>query len=138
MITIDGKTYKATWLQDLQLNTEILNGENSGRLQGSAKMYLEYIGTFFNYTGELKRDGDCTDEEWHELFLTLSNPVNKHIGEFPFGTNQVLEQEVYIANLSMPLRKIDKERNIWDKVISVSFTAISPAWLPSGSIKGLR
>lgn len=138
MITIDDKTYKATWLQDLQLNTEILNGENSGRLQGSAKMHLEYIGTFFNYKGDLKRDGDCTDEDWHELFLTLSNPVNKHKGEFPFGVNQVLEQEVYISSLSMPLRKIDKERNIWDKVISVSFTSISPAWLPDGKIKGVK
>ena len=138
MITIDGRTYKATWLQDLGLNAEILNGENSGRLQGSAKMHLEYIGTFFNYAGELKRDGDCTDEEWHDLFLTLANPINKHKGEFPFGTNQVLEQEVYIASLSMLLRKIDKERNIWDKVIAVSFTAIAPSWLPNGNIKGLK
>lgn len=137
MITIDGKTYKATWLQDLQLNAEILNGENSGRLQGSAKMHLEYIGTFFNYAGELKRDADCSDEEWFDLFLLLSDPINKHTVQFPFGVNKILEQEVYPAGTKMVLRKIDEERNIWDKVISVSFIPIAPSWLPNGSIRGL-
>lgn len=140
MITIDGTQYRATWLQDLQLTAEILNGENSGRLQGSAKMHLEYIGTFFNYTGDLKRDGNCTDEEWHNLFLTLVNPINKHTVSFPFGTNQELEQEVYIANVAETLRKIDADtnRNIWDKIYSVSFTAIAPAWLPNGQLEGVK
>ena len=136
MITIDGVQYKATWLQGMEQTADILNGENSGRLQGSAKMHLEYKGTFFNHKGNLRRDADCSDEEWDSLFLTLVNPVNKHKGIFPFGTDQVLEQEVYISQVARTLKLI-KETNQWVRAYSVTFTAIGPAWLPNQEIKGL-
>lgn len=136
MINIDGVEHKATWLQGLEQIADILNGENSGRLQATGKMYLEYLGTFFNHKGELRRDADCTDAEWNALFRALANPVNKHTGSFPFGVNQVLEQEVYISQVVRKLKLI-KETNRWEKVYAVTFTAISPAWLPGGDIKGL-
>lgn len=136
MITIDGLKHKATWSQGLEQTADILNGENSGRLQATGKMHLEYIGTYLNHKGDLHRDADCTDEEWDALFRTLSNPVNKHKGSFPFGKNQVLEQEVYISQVKRDLKYI-KETNVWSNIYSVTFTAISPAWLPNGSIKGL-
>lgn len=136
MITIDGVKYKATWLQGLEQTADIMNGDKSGRLQGSGKMYLEYLGTYFNHKGDLRRDTDCSDEEWDKLFLTLANPVNKHTGSFPFGVNQVLTQEVYISQVVRKLRFI-KETNVWSKVYAVTFTAVPPAWYPNGTIKGL-
>lgn len=137
MITLDDKQYKATWLQGFEQTADILNGESSGRLQSSGKMYLEYVGTYFNHKGELRRDADCSDWEWDDLFRKLADPVNKHTGSFPFGENQVLEQEVYISQVSRKLKLIT-ETNKWERVYAVTFTAISPAWLPGGNIKGLK
>lgn len=136
MITIDGKTYKATWLQDFEQVADILNGENSGRLQGTGKMYLEPLGTFFNHKGELRRDADCDDAMWNNLFLTLANPMNEHEVSFPFGKNQMLTQQVYISQVARKLKYL-KETNEWTRVYSMTFAAISPAWLPNGSVKGL-
>lgn len=142
MITIDGQAYKATWLQGLEQTADILNGENSGRLQGSGKMHLEYIGTFFNHKGKLLRDANCTDTEWHALFLTLANPVNKHVCSFPFEEDRALEQEIYISQVKRIPRHIEiingKEYVYWNRVLDVTFTAISPAWLPNGTIKGIK
>ena len=137
MITIDGKNYKATWLKDLEQTADILNGEKSGRLQGSHQMYLEYVGTFFNHKGELRRDANCTEAEWNELFLKLCNPVNKHTVSFPFGENQELTQEIYISSLTRKLKFMD-DTNRWERVYSVSFVAIGPAWHPNGVIRGLK
>lgn len=137
MITIDGQTYKATWLKGLEQSADILNGESSGRLQGSAKMHLEYKGTFFNHKGELRRDANCTNKEWDNLFLVLASPINKHIGSFPFGENQVLTQEVYISQVVRRWRYIS-EINKSEPVYAVTFTAVSPAWLAGGTIKGVE
>ena len=137
MITIDGQNYKATWLQGLEQTADILNGENSGRLQGSAKMHLEYVGTFFNHKGSLRREANCSDWEWHALFLTLANPKNKHTVAFPFGVNQTLTQEIYISQLAKKLLYM-RDTNQWEPVYSVTFTAISPAWKADGTIKGVK
>jgi len=142
MIIIDGVQHKATWLRGMEQTADILNGENSGRLQGSLKMHLEYKGTFFNHKGVLCRDADCSDEEWDSLYLTLANPVNTHKGIFPFGTEQVLEQEVYISQVLRKPKRIEfiggKQVNHWERTIAVTFTAIAPAWLPNGQPKGVK
>ncbi len=142
MITLDGKQYKATWLQGLEQTADIMNGENSGRLQTTGKMHLEYLGTFFNHKGQLRRDANCTDAEWDALFRALANPVNKHVGTFPFEEDKVLEQEVYISQLQRKPKHVEiingKEYVYWNSVLAVTFTAISPAWLPGGTIRGLK
>ena len=71
MIKIDGVEYKATWLQGLKQSAEILNGEGTGRLQGTGEMYIEPLGTFLNHAGTLHKDSDCTEAEWSNLFLVL-------------------------------------------------------------------
>lgn len=136
MIKIDNVNHKATWLQGLEQSADILNGEGSGRLQGSGKMYLEYVGTFINHKGTLRRDSNCTDAEWNALFLTLINPKNDHTVSFPFGVNQTLIQKVYISQVVRSLKYM-KDTNTWEKTIDVSFVAQDPAWTPNGTIKGL-
>lgn len=137
MITIDGIKYRASWVaKSLTQTADIINGEGSGRLQGSYKMYLEYLGTFINHSGQLHRDADCTDEEWSNLFITLANPKNKHKMSFPFGVNQTITQEIYIAKISRALL-FSKEKNSWETIYSVEVPSISAAWFPNGSIKGL-
>lgn len=138
MIIIDGIEHKATWLQGLEQSADILNGENSGRLQATGKMHLEYQGTYLNHKGDLMRDANCSEEEWSELFELLITWKNDHIVSFPFGVNKTLTQSVYLSGLKRNLRYI-KETNKWAPVFSVVFTAMGPACTPtSGSlIKGL-
>ena len=117
MIKIDGIFYNVEWVRkSLKLTADILNGENSGRLQGTGDMYLDYVGTFLNYTGQIHRSANCTDAEWNNLFLVLANPVNKHTVVFPFG-NQKMGQDIYISKVERTLIKVDEDGNgeKWDK-----------------------
>lgn len=147
MVKIDGTYRKCEWVKkSLTLTADIMNGENSGRLQNSYDMYLDYAGTFFNYKGQLRRTKDCTDEQFYEIFKLLANPINKHTIEFPFGT-RTLTQQVYISKLEWTL--IDKPNETtssggtvnhgynWEKVIEVQFVAIKSMWKAGGSLGGL-
>lgn len=138
MITIDGKTYNAEWVADsFTRKASILNGENSGRLQGNGDMFLEYIGTFFNFSGQIVRSANCSDKEWNDLFIALSNPINDHSVTVPFG-NGIMNTRIYIANLEQVLKRISKDgKNVWSRVIDVSFTTMSSQWLAGGSLTGV-
>lgn len=136
MIKIDGVEYKATWLQGLKQSAEILNGEGTGRLQGTGEMYIEPLGTFLNHAGTLHKDSDCTESEWSNLFLVLCNPNNKHAVNFPFGVNSNIEQDVYISRVERTLKLI-KETNKWERVIEVSFIATKAFWGQNGRIEGI-
>jgi hypothetical protein len=139
MIIIDGVRFNATWISGFTQTADIINGEGSGRLQGTNAMYLEYSGTFFNHTGELHRDAACTNEDWNRLFLVLSNPINKHTFTFAFGQNQNLTQEVYISQVTRTLKRIDKDgENIWEKVYKLTLPAVNVAWTPNGNIEGVE
>lgn len=139
MIEIDGKRFNASWVSGLTQTADIINGEGSGRLQGTNAMYLEYSGTFFNHSGELHRDPKCTDAEWHELFLVLSNPINKHTFKFPFGKNGNIVQDVYISQVVNTLKRIKVDgQNVWARVYKLTLPAVNMAWLPNGNIKGVE
>lgn len=136
MFKIDGKVYNASWVSgSMEQTADILNGDNSGRLQGSKSMYLEYIGTFFNTSGQIRRDADCTDTEWDELYMALANPINSHKVILPFGQGTV-ETAVYIAKIKRKLISQKNGRNIWEKVYEVAFTSIDSQWRAGGKIQG--
>lgn len=132
---IDGKKYNAEFLRPLTLNNEILNGENSGRLQNTGSMYLEYIGTFPNYSGTIYRSQKCTDEEWIDLiFNVLSNPKNDHEIVVPYG-NGYLTARFYISAVKSDLIIVNPSNN-WSKKIQVKLTPINSVWLEGKSVVG--
>lgn len=136
MIIVDGVTYNAEWkTNSFEVTADIINGDESGRLQGTKSMYLDYVGTFFNTTGEIVRKVDCTDKEWNDLFLALSNPINKHTVIVPFleGT---LETEIYISQVKSKLVNQKHNRNKWASSYSITYTAIDSQWLAGGSLHG--
>lgn len=138
MITIDGVNYKASWVKEsLEQTADIINGKGSGRLQGSYNMYLEYLGTFFNHKAQLRRENNCTDAEWANLFLVLANPINEHTISFPFGVDKKITQKVYIAKISRKLI-FDEDKHEWSRVYDVEFPAKIAGWRPNGSIRGLQ
>lgn len=136
MIIIDGVTYNAEWKSNsFEVTADIINGDESGRLQGSKSMYLDYIGTFFNTGGEIIRKKECTDEEWSNLFLALSNPINNHTVIVPF-LQGCLQTEIYVSQVKSKLIDRKLGRNKWNTSYSVTFTAMDSQWLAGGSLQG--
>lgn len=137
MIKIDGVEYKATWKSnDLKRKFEIINGDNSGRLQGNKDMYLEYVGTFYNYEGTLIRDRKCSVEEWDRLLGVLANPINDHTITVPFNQT-TMTWKFYISSGEQNLICLTDEGNRWASSIKVTLTSMYAQHLAGGSIRGL-
>lgn len=137
MINIDGANYKVEWVTNtLEQTADIINGDESGRLQGDKSMYLDYVGTFFNHKGQLRRSKGCSDEEWDNLFLALANPINDHKITFPFAQSQIT-LDIYISQVTRRLVRLTPDFNLWTRVYDVTFTAMNSSWLAGGTINGL-
>lgn len=135
MIRIDNKNYNINWVADsLKQTADILNGENSGRLQGTYNMYLQYGATFLNHKGDIVKSSGCTKEEWDEVFRVLMNPKNDHSVTFPFDDGEI-QLKVYISSITRELKFI-KETNKWASVYSISFTSMNPCWRVDGNLQG--
>ena len=136
VIEIDGVKYNAEWKSNsFEVTADIINGDESGRLQGTKDMYLDYVGTFFNSSGEIVRRKECTDEEWTELFIVLANPINNHTVKIPF-LEGYLTTEIYISQVKSKLINQKFEKNKWYGTYSVTFTAMDSQWLAGGEIQG--
>lgn len=136
MITIDGTNYNASWVANsLEQTADIINGDNSGRLQGTKAMYLDYVGTFFNHSGQIRRNKECTDKQWDDLYLVLANPINNHTVILPFAQGN-LQIEIYISQVKRKLIRISEDTNLWEKVYTVTFTAMESNWLAGEEITG--
>ena len=135
---MDNTTYKATFVhKSLKLKAEIVNGDNSGRMQNTKEMFMDYVGTFFNYEAQFVRDSDCTDAEWDNFFLALCNPINKHIATFPFNQTTMTEY-VYISSVERDYIKQKNDANNphkWSSVISCAFVSTKSMWLAGGNIR---
>lgn len=128
MIKIDNVSYNADWVANsLTQTADILNGDESGRLQGDKDMYLEYVGTFFNHSGQIHRSRNCSDAEWDLLFNALANPINDHIVEFPYGQGKLV-QKIYISSINRKLVHIDENGTNWGRTYDVTFTAMYSKW----------
>lgn len=137
MITIDDVRYNAEWVSNtLEQTADIINGDNSGRMQGSKSMFLDYVGTFFNHTGQIHRGSSCSDEEWDRLYLALANPINDHTVTVPFGQKEITSK-IYISQIKRKLIKRTEDRTVWGKVYDVTLTAVESQWLAGGNIRGV-
>ena len=133
--TMDNTTHKVTFVEkSLKLKAEIINGDNSGRMQNTKEMFLDYIGTFFNYDAEFKRDADCTDADWDAFFLALCNPINKHTAVFPFGQRTMTEY-IYVSSVQRGLITQKFGVNRWEGKLTVSFVSTKSMWLAGGNIQ---
>lgn len=136
--SMDGTTYKATFVEkSLKLKAEIINGDNSGRMQNTKEMFLDYVGTFFNYEAQFVRDNDATDADWDNFFLALCNPINKHTATFPFN-QQTMTEYVYVSSVQRGyIRKKGDTNNPhkWEPVITVAFVSTKSMWLAGGNIQ---
>ena len=143
MFRIDDKYYNVDFLSKdgLGQTADILDGDNSGRLQTTGAMYLDYLGTFFNHSIKLRRNINCSDEEWNNLFLALANPIHEHNIDVPFG-NGILTLDIYVSQVKRNLIKVDFGQdgrlNHWEKTIEFTATALKSNWLAGGNLTGYK
>lgn len=137
MFRLDNKYYDAEYLfkDGYSQTADILNGDNTGRLQLNGSMYIDYLATFFNSEMKLKRGKNCTDEEWNNLFLDLVNPINQHNIDIPFG-NGILTLDVYISKVKRNLIRVNSGINVWQKTYEFTMIAIDSNWLAGGTLQG--
>lgn len=136
MILIDNKQHKANWSKDFNRKFEIINGDNSGRLQGNKDMYLEPMGTFFNFDGTLIQERGCSADEWEELIMVLANPLNEHTVTVPFG-NSTMTWQFYISSGEQKLKQVTEDGNRWARTIKITLTAMYAQWLAGDEIQGV-
>mgnify|MGYP006928445040 CR=1 FL=1 len=136
MILIDNVAYKANW-DGLKRKFEIINGDNSGRLQGNKDMYLEYVGTFYNFEGTLVQQRNCSPAEWDELIKVLSNPINDHTVTVPFNQSTMTWQ-FYVSSGEQDLIQIKDEGNRWARTIKVTLSAMYAQWLAGSTMQGVN
>lgn len=139
MIKIDGIEYKnVDWAQNsFEQTADILNGNNAGRLQNTGDMYLDPIGTFFNNSGTIIRNAECSDMEWDELFIVLSNPLSEHLVSVPFNQGY-LETKIYVSQVKRKLVYQKNQKNKWSGSYAVTFTAMDSHWLAGRNLTGYK
>lgn len=136
MIQIDGIKYPVSWQQGIKCSFEILNGSNTGRLQNTGDMFLDPIGTFFNYDGTIIQGKSCTAEKWDELLLVLANPLSEHEVILPFNQGY-MTWKFYISSGERDCIQIKEGKNIrWANTIAVKFIAMESQWLAGGELQG--
>lgn len=140
MFSMDGIEYNAEWVfNSMKQKAEIINGDNSGRLQGTKEMYLEYLATFFNHSGQIVKSSSCSSSEWDNLFTALANPINLHTITFPFNQGYITS-EIYISSVERTLVKVNPQetenKHKWSNAYDVEFVAVGAQWFAGGSIQG--
>lgn len=132
MVKVDGKEYAAS-VTNLERNFNITDGENAGRLLLILKMERDVQGTFYNYTMTIDSDF-MNDEDYSELYLKLSAPVDSHVLEVPFN-QEVLTFDAYVTSGKDKLKKVtnynkENQKNHWGE-LTVNFIAIEPQRRPA-------
>lgn len=106
---------------------------NTGRTVGiGAKMTLDPLGTFYNYTVNIKRKNSSIDD-YDKLYDFLLKPRYSGISVKIVHNQTTLEFEAYVSSAERTLSRIDEKNNIvyWGEM-SISITAMEAQVLPSG------
>lgn len=129
MLKIDGVSYDVdVWCDELEEKFEKLSGEDSGRTQ-DGKMWIDMIGTFYNYTLHVARKPGASLNEYDALFAALSAPVAFNTVEFPHDQGTIVFEAYITSGARKLLRQIDG-KNYWGD-LSISFIAREPQRRPS-------
>lgn len=128
MIKIDGVSYDVdVWCDELEETFEKLSADTSGRTQDGT-MYIDIIGTFYNYTLHIGRKTGTDLAQYDALFDALSAPKPFNTVEFPHGQSTI-SFEAYITSGSRKLLRRYMGKNYWGD-ITIKFVARAPQRRP--------
>lgn len=130
MFIMDGIEYDVDVgirIDELERSFEKLSTDKSGRVM-SGKMYINLIGTFYNYKMTVRRGVNCSLEDYEKFFEALSAPVPFNVITVPYGQTS-LTFEAYITKGSQKLIRSAREEHYWGP-LSISFISRSPQKIP--------
>lgn len=113
MFKIDGREFNVFIPEEgIEMEFNILDGENAGRLQKGGEMYRDIIGTFYTY--KIKIDTNRLDpQEYDDLFEILSSPVDSHELTVPYGQSEITF-DAYITKGGHKLKQQYKGVNYYE------------------------
>jgi len=117
------------WVNSLKRSFQVLDTENSGRLQSYA-MHRDIAGTFYNYTIEIDPD-KSNRADYDTFYEIISAPTESHKMTFPYA-QKTLTFNAYVTNGEDTLKMeetLDGHINKWSG-LSVNFVAMKPQRRP--------
>lgn len=123
-IDIDGKRFNVTVTSIKQSGT-ILYSDNTGRtIATGAPMTLDPLGTFYNYTITVKRNGEDI-KAYDELYDYVMKPRNKGMTITAPHNQKTISFEAYISSAEREVQQIDekKGKTYW-KEMTLTITAM--------------
>lgn len=121
-IILDGVTYPGIHVMSIKRNFSVLDGPNAERMT-SGGMVRDIIGTYYNYSMEIKPDA-LSRAEYDLFYDAISAPVDSHVIEVPYGQT-TLVFEAYVTNGSDELTTMEPTANRWEN-LSFNFIAMAP------------
>lgn len=123
MFKLDGISYDVdVSIDELEEKFEKLSSSESGRTQ-DGKMFIDVIGTFYNYTLHIRRKNSCSLNTYDKLFMALSEPVDFNTIEVPHNQT-VWSFQAYITSGSRKLIRQYRGENYWGDM-TIEFIARS-------------
>jgi hypothetical protein len=132
IIYVDGVGYALRVRQDdLKRTASILDGSSAGRMKSGA-MDLDTIGTFYNYSLTIVRDGTSAEAvaAYDALYEVLTDPDNReHEITIPYGQGTIT-YDAYVATIDDSLHRRRGGANYWNDM-KVNFIAMRPYRTPT-------
>ena len=131
---INGNPYAGIQVVELEQEISIVSGEESGRTQ-SGSMFIDAIGTYYNYTVTFYADPSPAGQILMNTFLyDLMTPRSSLPGspgmivEFPHD-NAYLSFGAYNTTAKRKMKIMKENGNVWEGY-QIKFTALEPQRRP--------
>lgn len=129
-IDIDGQRFNVSVMSIKQSGT-ILYSDNTGRTMAQgAPMTLDPLGTFYNYTITVKRNGDDLDD-YDRLYDYIMTPRYTGMNITAPHNQGTIQFEAYITATEREVKRIDdKGKKVYWKEMNLNITAMKAQVTP--------
>lgn len=130
-LSIDGRTYDVI-VTSLTESGTILYSDKTGRtINIGADMVLDPLGTFYNYTITVKRNGD-NYQEYNDLYNHILTPTRNGFKIHVVHDNSAWDFQAYISTAERELQRIDAKKGVvyW-KEMQLEITAMRAQVIPT-------
>lgn len=129
-LDIDGQRFNVSVMSIKESGT-ILYSDNTGRtLAIGAPMTLDPLGTFFNYTITVKRNGDDLDD-YDRLYDYVMKPRYSGMTITAPHNQGTIQFEAYISSAEREVKRIDDKGNkVYWKEMNLTITAMKAQVTP--------
>lgn len=128
VFTLDGVAYNVRIPEGgIKRSSQILDGSNAGRSQGTGVMIRDLIGTYYNYSIEVDTSA-LEASEYDKLYEAITAPVDSHTLTVPYAQT-TLTFQAYITKAEDTLESMAGGVNHWTGLV-MSFVAMAPQRTP--------